>query len=227
MGIENLQKIENSILKSRDLERKLGYCAKYLELNPNDMDVWEYRSKILEMLGRDKEAIESYERSVLFISDPSYLTGLVTNNLDRAVELFNNTLEKDPKNARVWISKGAALNGLGRPEEAIICFDEANKLDISEIYKTILWYERGLAFSNLKNFKEAIKCLDKSLEIDPGDPNTWATKGIFLIQDEIKKYKEALICFNEVLRINPVNLIRIEAEAVEDGIKIAKKKLRE
>jgi hypothetical protein len=34
-------------LKSKNPRTKLEYCAKCLELNPNDMDVWDYKGYIL------------------------------------------------------------------------------------------------------------------------------------------------------------------------------------
>lgn len=213
-------------LKSKDLKKKVEYCTKYLELNPNDMDAWGYRGKILSLIGRHKEAIESHEKEAEFIEDPLYLLGEITEDFEEAVKSFNSVLEKDPENARAWVLKARALNNLGKYEEAIICFNQAEKLNLSKIYKATLWHEKGWAFSKLENLEEAVKCLDNSLAIDPGNPDVWATKGIFCIQDEIKRYREALICFNEALKINPINP-SVETECIEDCIKTAKKKLRE
>tara|TARA_B100000586_G_C19801355_1_gene298256 strand:- start:38 stop:490 length:453 start_codon:yes stop_codon:yes gene_type:complete len=58
-----------------------------------------------------------------------------------------------------WINKGKALYELGRPEEAIECFDKAIELDPK---KASAWYNKGTALTNLGRPEEAIECFDKA-----------------------------------------------------------------
>ena len=58
-----------------------------------------------------------------------------------------------------WINKGKALYELGRPEEAIECFDKAIELDPK---KASAWYNKGTALTSLGRPEEAIECFDKA-----------------------------------------------------------------
>ena len=50
-------------LKSKNLEKKLEYCTKYLESNPNSVDVWGYKADLLFILGREDEVGNCYRKA--------------------------------------------------------------------------------------------------------------------------------------------------------------------
>lgn len=217
-------------LKSKDLEKKLEYCTKYLELNPNDIDVWNYKGNILSELGRHKEAIECHEKAAEFIDDPSYLVGVMKLNLgnyEEAIKLFDGALSKKPDYAMAWVEKGSALVNLRRSEEAIVCLDKALKLGLSKVCKARAWLERGNALIDLGKLEEAIVCFNNSLEIDRGNTKALSLKGSILLLDDVGKYAEALTCFNDVLKILEKNLDNQIAKLAENGKEIAEQRLKE
>jgi tetratricopeptide (TPR) repeat protein len=58
------------------------------------------------------------------------------------LEYYDNALEIDPNHAATWNNKGAALNELGKYNEAIECFDKA--LEIEPKYANA-WLNKGVA----------------------------------------------------------------------------------
>lgn len=217
-------------LKSKDLEKKLEYCTKYLELNPNDMDVWNYKGNILSELGRHKEAIQCHEKAAEFIDEPSYLIGVVKlslGNYEEAINLFDDVLRKKPDYAMAWVEKGSALVNLKRSEEAIVCLDKALKLGLSKVSQARAWFERGNALIDLGKLEEAIVCFNNSLEIDRGNVKALSIKGSILLLDNVGRYAEALTCFNDVLEILEKNRDNQMVELAENAKEIAEQRLKE
>jgi tetratricopeptide (TPR) repeat protein len=73
-----------------------------------------------------------------------------------------------------WINKGNSLLSLGRPEEAIACYDKALEIDP---YDACTWSNKGNALNAMNRRQEAVDCCDKALEIDPRYAPAWSTKG--------------------------------------------------
>lgn len=74
----------NMGLKSPDLEKKLDYFTRSLELEPNNVSGWVKRGRILEDMGKFDEAKRSYDRATLL--DPS---------LDIRIKKTNSFTEND------------------------------------------------------------------------------------------------------------------------------------
>ena len=88
---------------------------------------------------------------------------------DLAIIFLNRTgrrvkvAEVGEQSVAFWCNKGAALDTLGRNEEAISCYDKA--LGIDPRY-TIAWNNKGIAFHILGRHEEAIGCFNKALAIN-------------------------------------------------------------
>lgn len=76
----------NMAIKSPDLERKLDYFTRSLELEPNNVSAWLKRGRILEDMGRFDEAKRSYDRASL---------------LDPALEIHTKKVNPIPEEDRV------------------------------------------------------------------------------------------------------------------------------
>ena len=55
----------------------------------------------------------------------------------------------ETEDSTAWYNKGVALGSLGRNKEAIVCFDEAIKLDPED---STAWYNKGVALDLLENY---------------------------------------------------------------------------
>src|SRR3989339_467229 len=95
------------------------------------------------------------------------------------------------------INKGIALGNLGRQQEAIVCFDEATKMDPRDPF---VWNNKGVVLGNLGRQQEAIACYDKALEIDPRDASVWSNKGAAL--GNLGIYQEEIACYDKAIEID-------------------------
>jgi tetratricopeptide (TPR) repeat protein len=82
--------------------------------------------------------------------------------LEEAVSCYDRALEINPRDAVVWLNKGAMLSDLGRADKAIACFDRALKINPRD---EAAWYNKGTLFEHLGQLEEALSCYDRALEL--------------------------------------------------------------
>jgi len=219
-------------LRSRDLQRKLEHCTEYLESNPGDMDVWEFRSTILGYLGRNEESIECGCKAIELRDqdDHSFFLGelkLTFEDYSEAIEFFDDVLTRRPDCARAWLKKGLALWGLGRAKESLICLNESLKLRLSRVCQVEAWYAKGRSLEALGLFQEALRCYGNALDINPCDVMALGMKGSLLLRGEVAAYEEALECFSEALEILNLNPEHELAELARQAKEMTEQKLGE
>lgn len=217
-------------LKSKNLRMKVEYLSKYLESNPNDRDLWEYKGELLSDLGRDREALACFKASANLEDEPSYAVGVAKLELgdyEEAIKLLDDVIKKKPDYGRAWFEKGRALARLERWSEAIACFNKALEIGLSKVKESRALCEKAWALVGKGNYEEALQCLECSLEIDPGFAKAWCLKGTILIQDDVKRYEDALACFDTTLEILRENPTCKWAELAKEFRKYAEQKLKE
>jgi len=214
------QELLDLALKSKDPERKLEYCSKYIELNPSDSDAWRYNALILSYLGRTrtKEQVESIEKELesLPLSEldggPEFLAGLASSargDWERAAQLFNEVLNKNASFARAWLEKGEALSlspQRERKEEALICVDKALELGLGKVLEAEAMSLKGTILTSLARYEEAVKYLDECLNRDPANVEALISKAqiawtIGRRSGKLSDLEEASTCLNDVLTI--------------------------
>jgi len=95
-----------------------------------------------------------------------------------------------------WNDKAHVLEGQGKYDEALKCFDKATELDPKNI--GILENE-GYMLERRGMYDKAIECFDKAIEACPECDYPWLDKGSALhIQG---KYEDAIICFDKAIEI--------------------------
>jgi tetratricopeptide (TPR) repeat protein len=95
-------------------------------------------------------------------------------------------------------NKGVSLANLGRIEEAIICFDQALKIDPRHVTSL---NNKALILNNLGRYEEAVRCLDKALKIDPRYAKALNNKAVSL--KNLGRYEEAIRYCDKALEIDP------------------------
>jgi tetratricopeptide (TPR) repeat protein/tRNA A-37 threonylcarbamoyl transferase component Bud32 len=95
-------------------------------------------------------------------------------------------------------NKGVSLSNLGKPQEAIACYNRA--LEINPTHADA-WCNKGAALYDLGKPQEAIACYDRALEINPTHADAWLNKGAALY--DLGKPQEAIACYGNALKINP------------------------
>ena len=113
----------------------------------DELKIQEAKEKIEKLLNKNKK-------------DPFlfWLKGYVllyegTNDLEEAIESFDEAIKIDPDNSFAWEFKAIALRSLGRYEDAIKCYDKSMELDPLD-YSAI--YSRAVLLERLVKLKEAL-----------------------------------------------------------------------
>jgi tetratricopeptide (TPR) repeat protein len=158
------------------------------------------KAAILLDLDRAREAFEAYH--ALTYADPGdatawYNCGAILaarGEQAPAYEYFQQALERDPGYGKALYGAAAALQKLGRPEEALDVCDKA-PADFDA------WFLRGNILYSLARAREALAAFDKALALKPGDVGALCNRGETLRQ--LARFPEAAAMFDEVLAQNP------------------------
>lgn len=113
-----------------------------------DYDLFINIGLVLTILGKQKEAIECYDRAIIHLSDPAKLKA-------------------------AWNNKGLSLAVLKKYDEAMKCYDHAIEID-SELKEA--WYNKGRVYALKVEHMNAIDCYSKALEIDLNYSNALLAK---------------------------------------------------
>jgi tetratricopeptide (TPR) repeat protein len=97
-----------------------------------------------------------------------------------------------------WNNKGLGLDNLGRPEEAVGCYDRALGTD-SGLAEA--WGNKGNCLITLRRYEDAIQCHDRALDLNPRLAAAWGKKGIAFAM--LGRYEDALWCYDRALGIDP------------------------
>jgi tetratricopeptide (TPR) repeat protein len=87
-----------------------------------------------------------------------------TRNYEKAIGLYFEFLRDFPEDFAAWCNLGISLGRMGRPEDALKCFDRALELDPRS---ADAWHNRGLSLGSLGRREEELECYDRALEINP------------------------------------------------------------
>lgn len=93
------------------------------------------------------------------------------------------------------MGKGQTLLKLDKPEEAIVCFDEALTIDPSN---TDVLVRKGAALERLQRMDEAIACYDLAIAADNTMTMAYLYKGG--VYNRMERYSEALECYEQALK---------------------------
>jgi tetratricopeptide (TPR) repeat protein len=125
----------------------------------------------------------------------------INSSYELAIKCFDKAIELDPSYVYPYISKGQALERLGRHDDALKEFDKAATLN-PLIW--VIWESKGDILFNQGKYDEALAAYNMTIELVPKDADAWFQKGnafglLGKYNESIKSY-EAVI---EVIRSNP------------------------
>ena len=126
------------------------------KININDAKEYLNRGNVKFKMGKKREAIKDYEKSIELNPDNMIknLIGLVKNALDEheeVIKYFDKSIELNPNVAESYYKRGLAKNALGDYTEAIKDFDRA--IELNSQYAEAISKKR-IALEYLKKSKE-------------------------------------------------------------------------
>ncbi len=171
----------------------------------------------LRALGRNDEALESYEEAVdLDPANASALNDMGNLLADRgrpedAVRAYLGAIEAEPTSALAHHNLGVALKGLGRPREAAGSHRKA--LDIQPRYADAL-EGQGAALSGLGDMEAARDAFNGAIEAEP--EHTGAMANLASLLEETNRLAEAAAMAETCLAIDAdhpfANLVAAKCE---------------
>jgi tetratricopeptide (TPR) repeat protein len=201
------------LIEKYDYEESFHYFDKIIKKDSDNPLAWVGRAYALQMLGKNQEALESVDHALnskfkkklnqtqinLVNSLVFHIVGLIYFNLknyEKALEYADNGLNFHVKsNIDGLVNlRSIALNGLGRTDEAINCFDEGLKIKPKS---GLLLNGKGALLVKLERYDDAIKCYKKSLEFLPKAPVP--LNNIADALNKLGNYDEALEYINKAL----------------------------
>ena len=138
-----------------------------------------------------------------FIHEATLLSDQHKNK--ECIDLCNNELALDDKNANALLHKSACLINLKKPEDAIACCDEilngsAFFISDVELSTAFTLNNKGRALSMLEKFEDALEYHEKALAIDDKNEKIFVNKAYAL--GGLGKYEESLKNSEHAISIN-------------------------
>lgn len=188
-------------------ESAIKYLNSYIDKNPYCEVAWHQLGRQYFMLDMFKEALTSFDYSVLI--DESFIGGYLEKaktleqlgRYKEAIDNYSITLELDDPTAFAFVRIGNCFEKLEDYKEAIKFYKKAVHedplLDKGWILLTNLYFE-------LKNYQKASYYISNAIKIDEDNPVYW--KRYSEIQLKLNFYEEAITGFQKCLELNDNSL---------------------
>ena len=173
------------------------------------------RGIALLMLGRDQEALESFQQAVSFWRMPGYRgshrnqaaayegLGQAYHRLGQdaaAIEAYNQAIAIDATDPNAYAGRGDVLTGRQLYAEAIADYDAAIRLDASH---SRAFASRGIAWYYQGRDEAAVADLDRAIALDPNYVKAYSYRGA--ARSRRGQNELALDDYNAVVRLMPEN----------------------
>ncbi len=143
---------------------------------PGSWRPWFERGRILQAMGRFREALQLFERALALCPDHVHSlnnAGICHLHLgDPAVAeaAFRRCVEIDPQDARMWVNLSASCAAQGRPDEALEAVRRAGSISANRDEAPELFCQTAIYLTELGRATEATVLLERNLAQRP-DPN--------------------------------------------------------
>lgn len=184
------------------LKQLLAYVrdnARALAQTPNESgDLLDKTSMSLYRLSIGDLALQSVDYALMFtpnaagpLQHKAMVLLSLNQNLEQVLQLLDRALAANPHDKAIWASKGDALKILGRPQEAVECYLQAQQLDatsshyVDKALKLVPGHPKALRVKlslamSLGGVKQAVEVCDQLLAAAPTDPELYFTKAQLL-----------------------------------------------
>jgi len=139
--------------------------------------------------------------SVTDVFNRRALIWLRKQEYDRAIRDFDETINRDPKNAFAYRYRGIAWFEKDEFDRAIMEFNKAIEIDSTPATLASAYKLRGMALSAKGEFERAIADYDRSIKLDGSSFSAYKYRGDTWLRK--RDYERALANFNQAIRLAP------------------------
>ena len=204
MDLNKKSRLALEYLQAGDLQRAEHLLRGIIKAGPKNFEAHYYLANILQDLGRDEEAVKSYQKAMKINPDfpgAYYNIGTILKekgDSDEALIYFQKALELDPACADVYNSIGVIYQSKGRIDDALACYQKA--LDTDPRF-AMAYYNLGNALFGKGSFDDAIACYRNALQLYPKYAKVYC--GLGLAFQEKGEFDAAIEHYHTALRLNP------------------------
>ncbi|MEL7586063.1 MAG: tetratricopeptide repeat protein [Prolixibacteraceae bacterium] len=177
------------------------------KIEDSNPDVFLIKGSALIMLGQIDEAIQAYERSILFsyedTDDMLYNISVTlgqAGETDKAIEFLERAFAINQKNELVLYELG-------------YCYDKKQDFDKSIYYyncyldvdpfNASVWYNLGITYNRTGRHEEAVDAYDYSIALQDNFEQAYFNKANALSNSN--RYEDAVKCYQEYLEMDKTN----------------------
>ncbi|MBE6495671.1 MAG: tetratricopeptide repeat protein [Methanobrevibacter thaueri] len=233
---EQVEKQEKAVFYDVDelsAQGKLQEALLLLDLIPEDSPNFSMalflKSMFLGIIGDEEESFELFKKSLaeelgedavdmeekyvpIDMNDPNDLfncglTNFYFGDYEKAIENFDMSLEKLPKQSEVIYYKALSLASLGNYKKAIRTINKA--IDINPDNSSY-WNDKGAFHSELNHVAKAHKCFNKSIKLKSTSYN-WSNKGV--LYHKCGELEKAMECYDNAIKLDSEDVYPVVGKA--------------
>jgi len=169
-----------ALAMKKEFEEALACYDRATEIKPHDCETLVEKALLLEMFGRNKEAIAGLEEAAKVDVGSTRALQILGNihlkmrQFEKGITYYDRILKRDAENIEAYKRKSLALFSLHRYAESLQCLEQFLPLNPADLE---FWSYRGVILDALERYEEAIKCYEKCVEINPFSTESMYSKG--------------------------------------------------
>jgi len=140
-------------------------------------------------------------------------------DLNNKVNMYQDVLNRDPKNLNALIGLGNVLMDAGRFPEAVDAYGKALEIEPSDVNVRT---DMGTCFRRIGRPEKAVEAYRQSLTYQPTHSQTLANLGIVLLYD-LNRGDEALEAWEKLLEVDPAHRMADQVRQEVARLKAVKK----
>jgi tetratricopeptide (TPR) repeat protein len=193
-----------SALHAGNLKESERLLQAVVRAEPKHIEALNLLGVVLGRLGRNKEAVASYDRAIAIAPQSTEawygrgMTLLAAGRPEEAISSFDRVLAGKPDFAQVHLLRAKLLTDLGRHGAALEGIEKllSMKPDFAEG-----WLGRSIILTELKRYEDALPAVERALALKSNLIEAWHGRGNVL--NTLKRHDEALGAYDNALALNP------------------------
>ena len=170
----------NKGVEAKDVEQKLMFFAKALELNADHVSALTNRAALYYGKGEYDQALKDYDKLISLKTNDAELYNsrgnvyLAKGNYDQAINDFNKAVSLDPNLPKTFMNRGNAYYYKKDFELAIKDFSSAISLKPDSV---IAYNNRGKTYAVKGDYEPALNDFNKAISLDPNYGKAYKNRG--------------------------------------------------
>jgi tetratricopeptide (TPR) repeat protein len=181
-----------------DLENRVAYLKKALELDKQNESVVVDLAKTYEQAGMKQQALDVYQSASDTAKDRDILIPLIQDALKmkeykKAGDLLKRYIQRYPKDKNALAQLAMVMGKLGDTKEQAAYYLRAAELSPSD---SVLWYNLGVAREKQGDNKGALDAYVKALQLKKGDLDSLQSAAALSLK--LSQYKDAYAYYSSL-----------------------------